>query len=104
MDEEAVLLQVLKEIGWDAPQGQRLVTAIDNTQRPHNRCLYIAGQLYGVPRDAFLCVDSHLVMLIGSKDDFALSEFCERVKHGRPVAAEPTRVAERQKSLFGEDE
>jgi len=102
MDETQVLVQMLAEIGWEPSHGLRLVPAIDNTQKAHHRCLYLTGQLYGVPRDAFLCVDSHLVMLIGSKDDFTLSEFCERVKHGEPVTAEPKHIVttDRQKSLF----
>jgi hypothetical protein len=102
MDETAVLVQVLAEIDWKPIHGLRLVPAIDNTQKAHHRCLYVAGQLYNVPRDAFLCVDSHLVMLIGSKDDFTLTEFCDRVKNGEPVTAEVKRpvVADRQKSLF----
>jgi hypothetical protein len=102
MDETAVLVQVLGEVGWAPTQGLRLVPANDNTQRSHLRCLYISGDLYGVPRDAFVCVDSHLVMLIGSKDDFPLSEFVERVKHGEPVKSQPKHivVADRQKTFF----
>ena len=102
MDETAVLVQVLGEVGWEPTNGMRLVPAIDNTQRSHLRCLYVSGLLYAVPRDAFVCVDSHLVMLIGSKDDFPLSEFVERVKHGEPVKSEPKHivVADRQKTFF----
>jgi hypothetical protein len=102
MDETAVLVQVLGEVGWQPVHGPRLVPAIDNTQRSHLRCLYVSGLLYAVPRDAFVCVDSHLVMLIGSKDDFPLSEFVKRVKHGEPVQAEPKHIvlADRQKTFF----
>jgi hypothetical protein len=104
MDEVAVLIQVLEEIGWKTVQGSRLVPAVDNQQKPHPRCLYASGLLYGVPRDCFVCSDSHLVMLIGSSEDFTLSEFCDRVKNGEPepVKAEPKRIVvpERQKCLF----
>jgi hypothetical protein len=50
------------------------------------------GLIYGVPRTAFVCVDTHLAMLTGCQTDLPLREFVEHIVRGdRSVKQTPAR-------------
>ena len=100
--ESTVIIELLEDIGWQL-SGDRYMPAGDKTGRQHARCLAIEGNLFSVPRMAFCCIDTHLVMMIGEMTDYTLTEFCELVKHGEPPAAAVTVPVLRsvpQRSLF----
>ncbi len=102
MTTATVLIETLQDIGWQL-SSDRYMPAGDKTGRQHARCLAIEGILFGVPRMAFCCIDTHLVMMIGEMTDYTLQQFCELVKHGEPPAAAVTVPAvktARNRSLF----
>jgi hypothetical protein len=80
----AIITDMLAEVGW-VRDGSRLVPAHDASGTKHNRCAVFDGLIYGVPRTAFVCIDTHLVMLTGCQTDLELKTFLEHVKRGEPV-------------------
>lgn len=53
------------------------------------------GLLYGVPRAAFMCVETGCMMLVGEMNDLEWDEFLNVVVNG-----EAARPAEEQRTLF----
>jgi hypothetical protein len=102
-DVPAAICQVMNEVGWSTQHPTRLIPAIDNTARRHPRCLYFEGLLFGVPRDCFVCIDTHLVMLISCQSDYSLSQFLDLVKNGEPVNVLAQKPQSQQRGLFDEE-
>ncbi len=96
----SVLTDELARIGWTVTD-PRLIPARDASERmiEHPRCLAIDGLMNGVPRSAFICVDTNLVMMIGEMTDYPFSVFVDRVMNGEPRPAAAPVVARKRPAI-----
>lgn len=87
----------LESHGWlEMCPGRRHQVNIGGTVQV---CAWISGLMHGVARDAWLDVDSGLVMMHGESKDYEFGEFIEALTV-KPVVAEP---AAKQRTLWGDE-
>lgn len=98
-DSAAIICQVMNEVGWTR-DGIRTIPAHDSSGHRHGRCVAFDGLLFGVLRSCFVCIDTHLVMMIGCETDYPLSEFLNLVKNGEPyVTSKHSKKSSLQREL-----
>lgn len=65
-----------------------------------HECVWIFGLMHDVAREAWLCVQTGLVMMHGESRDYEFGEFLEALQV-KPASVEP---AARQRTLWGDEE